>query len=171
MQSIDLIQFYMGSHPDHKGRYLSDILAQDNAWLEATHDYIQWLFPNTTPSRITPNTPTLTPEVISEFKINNVLKNQLFYSFQRILNFYGLAYQNSKIDKAKNWIERKDNWFTKNTHNNLRITRIIKCLNSLGLSQQADDLYDALMELYQFETDCGISSKVMHIWTTTICEK
>ena len=41
-----LLRFYSGSHPDHRGRMLAEILKQDDLWLELTHDYIQWLFPS-----------------------------------------------------------------------------------------------------------------------------
>ena len=40
-----LLAFYLGSHPDDRGRMLDEILRQDDFWLEVTHDYVQWLFP------------------------------------------------------------------------------------------------------------------------------
>lgn len=40
-----LLRFYCGTHPDHRGRMLAEILRQDDDWLEITHDYIPWLFP------------------------------------------------------------------------------------------------------------------------------
>lgn len=36
-----LVQFYRGTHPDDQGRFLVDILRQDDDWLERTHDNIQ----------------------------------------------------------------------------------------------------------------------------------
>jgi len=45
-----LVSFLGGRGPDAAGRFLHDILDWDNAALEATHDYIEWLFPLPTPS-------------------------------------------------------------------------------------------------------------------------
>ncbi len=42
-----LLAFCYGSHPDHRGRMLAEILKQDDLWFELTHDCIQWLFPLT----------------------------------------------------------------------------------------------------------------------------
>lgn len=36
-----LLAFYRGEGPDDRGRMLTDILQQDDAWLERTHDYVQ----------------------------------------------------------------------------------------------------------------------------------
>jgi len=62
-----LVMFYLGSHPDHRGWLLSEILDQDDLWLEATHDFIQWLFPNREPSRVNAHAPILTSGVIAAF--------------------------------------------------------------------------------------------------------
>ena len=40
-----LLSFYYGSHPDHRGRMLAEIVPQDDDWIEQAHDFIQWLFP------------------------------------------------------------------------------------------------------------------------------
>jgi hypothetical protein len=53
-----LIEFYGFGGVDDKGRSLTHILAQDYDWLENTHDYIQWVFPNVEPSSVTPLAPT-----------------------------------------------------------------------------------------------------------------
>lgn len=163
-----LIQFYAGTHPDSKGRFLVDILEQDNDWLEDTHDYIQWLFPNTDRSLVTPDAPTITSEVESEFKNNEILRRQLKLSFHRILEFYGLEVSNKTIVKSSNWEARKLDWFIHDTHNNLRITRILKCLCSLGLTDEAQSFYKALMMLVNTETDCGIGTISQYYWAEAV---
>lgn len=154
-----LILFYLGSHADNRGRFLSDILQQDDVWFETCHDYIQWLFPNKIASRVTPDAPTITPEIKKAFRKDELLREHLMASFQRILSFYGLKRSSAGIVKADNWALRKGNWFTQSTHNDLRITRVIKCLVALGLKAEAVAFYDALCCLQKTQNDCGIEAK------------
>lgn len=158
------ILFYLGSHPDHRGRYLSEILEQDDTWLEVTHDYIQWLFPTKEFSRVTPNSPIITKEIEAAFLNDELLRDHLKASFIRLLSFNGLKYLNSQIIKSSNWNDRKENWFTQDTHNNLRITRILKSLICLGLETDAQLFYNFLKSLQQSEKDFGITSLTLKYW-------
>ena len=54
-----LVAFNLGEAPDHRGRFVGEILQQDDDWLEATHDYIQWLFPLREPSQAVPGSPVV----------------------------------------------------------------------------------------------------------------
>ncbi|PHS72038.1 MAG: hypothetical protein COB22_06385 [Cycloclasticus sp.] len=163
-----LILFYIGSHPDSRGRFLSEILKQDDLWLEATHDYIQWIFPNEDKSRVTPGAPTITTKIKNEFLKDEILQQHLNASFNRMLLFYGLRNTNNTIVKGNNWNSRKSNWFTEDTHNNLRITRILKSLNSLGLKPEALKFHQALTELVENEKDCGIGETAQIFWLNAV---
>lgn len=165
-----LIMFYLGSHPDGKGRLLSEVLEQDDFWLESCHDYIQWLFPNKARSRVTPDAPIITAEVEKAFLSDELLRNHLMASFTRILSFYGLKHSGNEIAKAENWSARKVNWFIQDTHNNLRITRILKCLRTLGLKSEAEKFYNTLTHLQENEKDCGIENRTYNFWREAINE-
>lgn len=165
-----LIVFYLGSHPDSRGRLLSEILQQDDLWFEVCHDYIQWLFPNKEKSRVTPDAPTITSEVEKAFLEDELLRSHLMASFHRILSFYGLKRTEKEITKAENWNSRKRNWFTQDTHNNLRITRILKCLTILGLKKEAKKFYEALSDLRKSESDCGVEVRAYKFWAEAIGE-
>lgn len=97
-----LILFYLASHPDNRGRFLSEILEQDDFWLESCHDYIQWLFPTREFSRVTPDAPTISKEVEEAFVGDELLQNHLRASYRRILSFYGLTVSGTKIVRAEN---------------------------------------------------------------------
>ena len=163
-----LILFYMGSHPDNRGRLLADILAKDDLWLEVTHDYIQWLFPNRVPSRVVPDAPVVTREVQAAFANDEILRQHLKASFHRMLAFYGLATAESGIVKAGNWEVRKPNWFVADTHNNLRITRILKSLTLLGLKNEATAFQAGLLRLVESEPDCGIGETARLYWVEAL---
>jgi hypothetical protein len=159
-----LIEFYGFGGVDDKGRSLTHILAQDYDWLENTHDYIQWVFPNVEPSSVTPLAPTLTPAVVVEFKGNIEIKACLQSSLCMMLRFYGLDLVNGKVIKRINWDERKANWFFHDTHNNLRIARILKCLRSVGMEDLADKYYTALMDLVHTDPECGLTQASTQYW-------
>lgn len=167
-----LIMFYLGSHQDSRGRTLSQILQQDDIWFEVTHDYIQWLFPTKERSGVTSGSPILTPEIVEAFETDEILQQHLRASFRRMLAFYGLVATESGIVKADNWDQRKLNWFVEDTHNNLRITRILKCLCALGLEEEASRFHRALAELVQHEKDCGIGERAQRFWGEAVkgCE-
>ncbi len=163
-----LLAFYYGSHPDNRGRFLAEIIGQDDFWLEVTHDYIQWLFPLTEYSRANPSAPILTSGDIKAFLDDDLLRVHLRAAFVRMLRFYGLAIVNGAITKAENWNDRKTNWFTAPTHNNLRITRILKNLTTLGLHEDAQAFLTALENLIATEPDCGVPFQSLTIWRSSI---
>ena len=63
-----IVDFYRNKQPDSEGRFLNDILGWDDARLEYAHDYIQWLFPLTTPSQFNPDAPLLDDVQIEVFR-------------------------------------------------------------------------------------------------------
>ncbi|MCZ4314624.1 opioid growth factor receptor-related protein [Comamonadaceae bacterium G21597-S1] len=163
-----LLAFYYGSHPDSHGRMLAEILKQDDHWLEVCHNYIQWLFPTKEYSHVTPDAPTLDKETVDAFKSDELLRNHLRAALIRILSFYGLKLTVGGIVKGPNWAERKLNWFTENTHNSLRITRILKCLNALDLNIEAKAFQSALLALCRSEPDCGIDKTALKYWSEAL---
>ena len=166
-----LLAFYAGSGPDHRGRYLRDIVRQDDRWLETTHDYVQWLFPLPEPSGVLPSAPTIDAEVAAAFAADEALRQTLRRSFLRMLSFYGLVVRGSSIAKGAHWEERKSDWFTGPTHNNLRITRILKCLCALGLQEDARRLAACLEALRTTEPDCGVGATAFDYWRGAVGER
>ena len=163
-----LLAFYAGNGPDHRGRFLRDILQRDDAWLEATHDYVQWLFPLHEPSSVLPSAPTIDAEVAAAFAADLRLRETLHACLLRMLSFYGLADGDGRMVKGANWTARKSNWFTRPTHNNLRITRILKSLCALGLRADALRLATCLETLRREEPDCGVGTTAFDYWREAV---
>jgi len=163
-----LLAFYYGSHPDSHGRMLAEILKQDDHWLEVCHNYIQWIFPTKEFSRVTPDAPLLDKPTIEAFRTDELLRNYLRAALMRMLIFYGLKLTPAGVVKGPNWDARKSNWFTENTHNSLRITRILKCLNTLGLGLEAKAFQSGLKLLCESEPDCGIDEIAMQFWRDAV---
>ncbi|KAM6927798.1 opioid growth factor receptor-like [Xenentodon cancila] len=133
------LSFYLGhtaSVPD--GVYISEF---HDEWygkynkLEYVHTYIQWLFPLQEPG-MNHEASTLTKEEIQDFLENSTAKENLLKSYKLMLDFYGVELVDERtgaVARADNWMERFNN-LNSHTHNNLRITRILKCLGTLGYS-------------------------------------
>lgn len=143
---------------------LAEIVVQDDDWLELTHDYIQWLFPLTEHSLVVPGAPTLLPDDIRAFRSDDLLRSHMLVAFKRMLRFYGLAISSTEVTKGPNWEHRKTNWFTEPTHNNLRITRILKSLALLGLEQEASRLLVGLERLCDTDSECGAPQETRLYW-------
>lgn len=86
----DLVAFFDGSKGDYKDRVLSRILQWSDQKLEASHDYIQTLFPLPEASGVNWNAPIITQEVFEAFRAQPELRASLRNAFTKILSFYGL---------------------------------------------------------------------------------
>ncbi|XP_053171170.1 opioid growth factor receptor-like [Scomber japonicus] len=131
------LEFYLGqraSSPD--GALISDFhdhWKEDYDTLEFVHTYIQWLFPLEEPG-LNYDAKTLTKAEVMEFRQNPIAKENLLKSYKLMLDFYGIELcdeNTGKVRRSANWRDRFQN-LNSHTHNNLRITRILKCMGTLG---------------------------------------
>ncbi|XP_034068170.1 opioid growth factor receptor-like isoform X2 [Gymnodraco acuticeps] len=101
--------------------------------LESEHYYIQWLFPLQEPG-VNYQARTLTKDEIKAICQSSLALENLLESYKLMLDFYGIELlneQTGELTRALNWKARFNN-LNSHTHNNLRITRILKCLGTLG---------------------------------------
>ncbi|XP_058846887.1 opioid growth factor receptor-like isoform X2 [Acipenser ruthenus] len=101
--------------------------------LERIHSYIQWLFPLRDPG-MNYRAYELTQKEIKAFQQSEEAKQRLVKSYKLMLGFYGIELEDEgtgEVRRANNWEERYSN-LNRNSHNNLRISRILKCLGELG---------------------------------------
>lgn len=150
-----LVSFYLGKHPDDKGRYINEILSWNYDQLEYTHNYIQWLFPLKERSSANPRAPVLDEAQINEFRSNVALRTQMIKSLKIMLSFYGLQIQADesaiKLSRSPEYSERKLVWLSYRNHNYLRITRILTSLCLLGLEEHALAFFNVLDQIYKEE--------------------
>jgi hypothetical protein len=162
---MQLVEFYLGKAPDYQGRMLQDIWTWDHEKLEATHDYIQVLFPLPEPSRFNSRAPTLRTEDVLAFRASATIRENVMRSFRLMLDFYGLEYAANPplVQKAENFPERARNWLVYGDHNHLRITRILKCLRICGLQLAARAFLKCLLELRE-EQPGEITEEALAYW-------
>ncbi len=151
MNKTHIVLFYSGENADSKNRTLKEILAWDDAELEDVHDYIQWLFPLRERSAFNSSAPLLIDEDVAAFGESASLRQNLLAAFIRMLSFYGFEMKRGDseiaISPAPSFLTQKENWISEYNHNLLRITRILKCLTTLGLEREALAFYSCLKEL------------------------
>ena len=166
-----LIGFYSGVISDDRGRLLADIQAWGFDELEHTHDYIQWLFPLRKHSPVNPSAPMLNAEVIAAFRSRQDLRDAFVRSLETMLRFYGFKLEGlgnePEVRCSEQFEARASNWMTPGNHNHLRITRILACLRTLGLSKHAEAVFRALQEVYWSEAQAqshAISEESFSFW-------
>ncbi|XP_040978168.1 opioid growth factor receptor isoform X5 [Aquila chrysaetos chrysaetos] len=101
--------------------------------LEENHSYIQWLFPLREHGMNWRAKP-LTCQEIQAFRKSKEVMQRFIRAYQLMLRFYGIVLVNEEtgeLKRAENWAERFQN-LNRFSHNNLRITRILKCLGEMG---------------------------------------
>lgn len=160
-----IIEFYALRQPDDQGRWLDRIIGMDDTWWESQHDFIQWLFPNVLPSSVHRTAPVINVETRVMFRGNEELRLNLLLSWMRFLRFLGLRWHESRVIPDDNWEERRGAWFTKETHNCLRITRVLLCLRELGMEREAQQFLDGLVELVHTQPDCAILPTTLEYWS------
>jgi len=101
--------------------------------LERHHGYIQWLFPIREPGMNSQQHPLQLHEINSIKSCPDCLA-RFIKSYELMLDFYGFELINSttgELKRSGNYNDRMENLIY-NSHNWLRITRILKCLGELG---------------------------------------
>ncbi|XP_019403779.1 PREDICTED: opioid growth factor receptor [Crocodylus porosus] len=104
----------------------------DYEMLEENHSYIQWLFPLRERGMNWQAKP-LTCKEIQAFKNSEEVMQRFIKAYELMLGFYGITLANretGEVKRAENWEERFRN-LDRFSHNNLRITRILKCLGEM----------------------------------------
>uniref|UniRef100_A0A6C0BEW5 Opioid growth factor receptor (OGFr) conserved domain-containing protein n=1 Tax=viral metagenome TaxID=1070528 RepID=A0A6C0BEW5_9ZZZZ len=107
----------MGINSD---RNKDTIFEYNNIMLESSHDFIQWMFPTITPSKFNINAPVLTFQDLRNLRDDpNVYKTLLKFA-KKMITYWCI------------FDEDKNNSIILNTHNSLRLSRMIDCLGIYG---------------------------------------
>ncbi len=121
--------FLAGRGPDGSGRSIETVLAFGDDVLEASHNYIQWLFPLPEPSQAVPGSPVLALEEIGSIARDVTAKQNIDRAAAMMTGFYA----------------RQTHWLVPHDHNHLRITRIIRSLKLLRGPEPARRFLQSIM--------------------------
>ena len=145
-----LVAFYEGTGRDDHDRSLDDVLHFDDAALEYTHDFIQWLFPLRDRSGANPTAPRLDDAAVAAFRARPELRENLRRSYDRMVAFY-------KADLG---------WLTPGNHNHLRLTRMMLSLRTLGLESEARALHEYVVA--QAARHGGVTGATLRYWNDAV---
>jgi hypothetical protein len=128
------IQAYLaGEGRDGRGRTAREVLALPDRDLEASHDWVQWLFPLPTRSAAVPGAPVLDPVETAAIRADPRSRATLEQAAERMAAFYA----------------RTPFWLAAFDHNHLRITRILQSLRLLLGPEAARRFYETIMRLHE----------------------
>nr|XP_006126250.2 opioid growth factor receptor isoform X3 [Pelodiscus sinensis] len=158
------------------GLYIDELLEawqEDYETLEENHSYIQWLFPLRERGMNWRAKP-LTLKEIQAFKKNEEVMQRFVRAYKLMLGFYGINLINQEtgqVRRAENWIQRFRN-LDRFSHNNLRITRILKCLGEMGYEHYQVHLVKFfLTETLVFQTLPNVKRSALDYFLFTIRNK
>ena len=149
MVASPIVAFLEGEGEDGGGRTVFEVLAMDNAALERTHDFIQWLFPLPEPSAAVPDAPVLSPDDMRNIRESELAPIALAAATDRMANFYRSTHD----------------WLMPNDHNHRRITRIIRSLRLLVGDAEADAFRAGILARVE-ATRAPVSARSRGYWAT-----
>jgi hypothetical protein len=156
-----IIRYYSGIGPDDRGRTLAQTQALDANRMEYYHDFIQWMFPLRQPSQYNPGAPVLADDDVRAFHDRPELRANIRRSFDAFLRFLGLEYAAGSVREAGDRAVRPKVFEIPN-HNWLRITRVLLCLKTLGLDEEAQAFFAYLKGVY--ESGVGVTRETFEYW-------
>lgn len=144
---MKVLSFLQDTGPDHRGRFLSDILKFSDQQIESTHDFIQWIFPLDEPSSASPDAPVLEPGEIALIRKSSLAAHSL----------------NASVQWFCDYLKRNKHWRVAHDHNHLRITRMIKSVRLLQGEPAANALRDRVLAIAEASKD-KISQTSWDFW-------
>jgi len=161
---LNLLAFYRGDEKDSQGRSFEEMLGWSDEEWEACHDYIQLLFPTRRASNYNEDAPLLTDDDIEVWKADPILKENLRRAFYRWLGFLGLEQGDDYIAFKKDLTDFQTDLWEGFNHNYLRITRVLDCLMTVGLTTEASEFYEFL----KTRLNKGVTENTFRYWTEAV---
>ena len=140
----------------------------DYNFLEGSHSFVQWLFPNHFSSAFNSSSYALTLSEAREFRSNDLIAKRLMKAYDLMFDFYGFQIKNNEIVRIDgDFKERYNETIAYPTHNHLRIRRILAHLNVVGFRELAIKVVNFLQkEVEKKDSGLGyIKRVVMETWS------
>lgn len=144
-----LIDFYKQKPVTFKDRNvdINNFWNYSNDELESEHNYVQWLFPNAREG-VAP-APVLSEKTVVIMREDPEIKKNVLKSFDTMLKFLGYSRDTNScaLQRNSDFDERAENWIITNSHNHLRMSRLLLFLKYMGLDDCAKNLFDEFTRL------------------------
>lgn len=167
----ELLAFYGEEDgPAGNGYTRKQLLAWSDADWEREHDFIQWLFPTDQDSLFNPDAPVLDHQTTSAFWADPLLRHRVGQSFDRWLAFCGV----DRTESGLSFVRPRPQVWDRQNHNWWRVTRVLRSLTILGLTDQAVEFFLLLESVWSrvdTETWSHWRSAVEPIWMCVMLAK
>lgn len=139
--TAELLAFYGDDEGRTASGYtLEQVLAWPDEDWELQHDFIQWLFATDQESMFNPDAPVLDAATAARFRADPLRRHRLRRAFDRWLSFCGVVRTDAGLAFDR---PNPDVWARPN-HNWLRVTRVLRSINLLGLTAEAQAFFALL---------------------------
>ncbi len=148
--STPLFNFYKGAGTDNVGRVFDDIVAMSDAALDASHDWVQWVFPTDEPSNFNEAAPLLTDEDVASIRTHPQACVNYERAIYRFLLYLGLDQKPlivGAIGPGENFPDRQPVVWHEFNHNYLRVTRFLRSMVLMGEKERSQKVFKCLMDL------------------------
>ena len=143
-----LVDFYTNAGTDSAGRTFDEVLAMSDEALDASHDWVQWVFPLKEPSHFNPDAPVPTNEEIEVLRNNSVAQFNLYRAYARFLWYLGLDENaDGTVAPEGHFASRHKVLWSHFNHNYLRVTRFLASLRLFGQYQRSAQVCECLLKL------------------------
>lgn len=138
--------------------------------LESCHDFIQWLFPTTTPSKFNRAAPIVSQKVAQELVLKPVFNLRYALAIDKMLSFWGFSYDvaatsDGKAEMKATLFSPQPGRYTRGDHNFLRFTRFIESVRLFGHQNLALSFFQALYDYSKTsEGKKVITKENIHFW-------
>eukprot|EP00946_MAST-07B_sp_MAST-7B-sp1_P002855 g2855.t1 len=139
------LKFYLNEIPSRphgdKIDRIHKIWSNDYDLLESHHGYIQWIFPLKEESRFNHESAVMQRHEAMAIQHNPKCLTRMVASLRMMLNFWGATLSPKDPDPVPRiaYVSRCGEWYERfwnlrrHGHNNMRISRMLKCLGEVGL--------------------------------------
>ena len=147
---MEYVAFYRGERATtHGGHTIDAVLAFTENKLECGHTFIQWLFPMKAPSRAQPDAAphAFTDQAIRAMQHDTDVMIKVERATRMMLKHWGMCWElNTErfvfIENETKYHQRLGD----GDHNQLRMTRVLVCLRSLGYNGLVEGIQSVLYQ-------------------------
>ena len=159
-----LLHFFLNNEDQRIPHRHEDIVVFTDDEVEAYHDFIQWIFPTSQPSRFNGDAPTIDENFAAMLYDNQCALQNYCKSCRRYLHYMDF---DCNGDGNIHTYHGGRPFYRLPYHNFLRITRILQSLRETGHPQCSANLFTQMMDMLHATRNHPVSSTTIAYWQGT----
>jgi hypothetical protein len=161
------VRAYLGyGAPDDRGNTLDSTLRRDNDWYEDSRYFVQWMFPIAEPSQVKQDGPMLSAIDFLRLADDRRVHEGVMSGVVRLLCFLGLRLDpvGGGAVAGENWTVEWHRWARFPGHNDMRVSRMLRCLALIGEAELAKNIYLDLERLIRHTRGAEAAEPALAYW-------